>query len=235
MLTPLAIDPGHPFPYLGNRSLCLIASIRPSIPSALPSTSLAVVHIPSQVVPRFVALPAPAGQYAFMLLEDVIRMQLPRLYHGYDILSCHAIRITRDADLQIPRGRAQDLLSSDRGEPARAPHGGGRPPAVRRRPAGRGADHPGRGAGARARGPLRGRGVHRLLRPLPALRGGRPPPAEGAPAAAAAGAGVRGGARRLRAPSGPATSSSTTPTSRSTPSSGSSGRRRSTRRCSRSR
>jgi polyphosphate kinase len=112
VLTPLAIDPGHPFPYLGNRSLCLVASIRPSIPSALPSTSLAVVHIPSQVVPRFVALPAPAGQYAFMLLEDVIRMQLPRLYRGYDILSCHAIRVTRDADLQIPRGRAQDLLST---------------------------------------------------------------------------------------------------------------------------
>jgi polyphosphate kinase len=112
VLTPLAIDPGHPFPYLGNRSLCLVASIRPSIPSALPSTSLAVVHIPSQVVPRFIALPAPAGQYAFMLLEDVIRMQLPRLYRGYDILSCHAIRVTRDADLQIPRGRAQDLLST---------------------------------------------------------------------------------------------------------------------------
>ena len=112
VLTPLAIDPGHPFPYLGNRSLCLVASIRPSIPSALPSTSLAVVHIPSQVVPRFVALPAPAGQYAFMLLEDVIRMQLPRLYRGYDILSCHAIRITRDADLHIPRGRSQDLLST---------------------------------------------------------------------------------------------------------------------------
>jgi polyphosphate kinase len=111
VLTPLAIDPGHPFPYLGNRSLCLVASIRPSIPSALPSTSLAVVHIPSQVVPRFIALPAPAGQYAFMLLEDVIRMQLPRLYRGYDILSCHAIRVTRDADLQIPRGRA-DLLST---------------------------------------------------------------------------------------------------------------------------
>jgi polyphosphate kinase len=112
VLTPLAIDPGHPFPYLGNRSLCLVASIRPSIPSALPSTSLAVVHIPSQVVPRFIALPAAAGQYAFMLLEDVIRMQLPRLYRGYDILSCHAIRVTRDADLQIPRGRAQDLLST---------------------------------------------------------------------------------------------------------------------------
>ncbi len=111
VLTPLAIDPGHPFPYLGNRSLCLVASIRPSVPSPLPSTLLAVVHIPGQVVPRFVALPAPAGQYAFILMEDVIRLHLPRLYRGYDILSCHAIRVTRDADLQIPRGRA-DLLST---------------------------------------------------------------------------------------------------------------------------
>jgi polyphosphate kinase len=112
VLTPLAIDPGHPFPYLGNRSLCLVASIRPSVPSALPSTLLTVVHIPGQVVPRFVALPAPAGQYAFILMEDVIRLHLPRLYRGYDILSCHAIRVTRDADLQIPRGRAQDLLAT---------------------------------------------------------------------------------------------------------------------------
>jgi len=112
VLTPLAIDPGHPFPYLGNRSLCLVASIRPTAPSVLPVTSLSVVHIPSQVVPRFVALPAPPGQYAFILLEDVIRLQLSRLYHGYEILSSHAIRVTRDADIQLPRGRAQDLLTA---------------------------------------------------------------------------------------------------------------------------
>jgi polyphosphate kinase len=112
VVTPLAIDPGHPFPYLGNRSLCLVASIRLTAASALPHTSLAVVHIPSQVVPRFVALPGPAGQFAFMLLEDVIRLQLPRLYHGYEIVSCHAIRVTRDADIDLPRGRGQDLLTT---------------------------------------------------------------------------------------------------------------------------
>jgi polyphosphate kinase len=112
ILTPLAIDPGHPFPYLGSRSLVLVASIRPTATSTLPHTSLAVVHIPGQVVPRFVALPSPAGQYSFMLLEDVIRLHLPRLYHGYDIVSCHAIRVTRDADIDLPRGRIQDLLTS---------------------------------------------------------------------------------------------------------------------------
>lgn len=71
-----------------------------------------MVHIPAQVVPRFVELPATPGQHAFMLLEDVIRIHLPRLYHGYEILSCHAIRVTRDADIQLPRGRIEDLLAS---------------------------------------------------------------------------------------------------------------------------
>ena len=46
-----------------------------------------------------------------MLLEDVIRLHLPTLYTGYDVLSSHAIRITRDADLQPP-GRPEDLLAS---------------------------------------------------------------------------------------------------------------------------
>ncbi|HYB70310.1 MAG TPA: RNA degradosome polyphosphate kinase, partial [Candidatus Bathyarchaeia archaeon] len=63
VLTPLAIDPGHPFPHLANRSLCLVVSVRPVAPRALPHASLTVVHIPGHVVARFVALPAPAGQY----------------------------------------------------------------------------------------------------------------------------------------------------------------------------
>ncbi len=112
VLTPLAIDPGHPFPYLGNRSLCVLASLRRLAPSSLPTTSMAVVHIPSQVVPRFVALPEQPGKHSFVLLEDLIRLHLPRLYHGYEILSSHAIRVTRDAELQPPRGRTEDLLTS---------------------------------------------------------------------------------------------------------------------------
>jgi len=112
VLTPLAIDPGHPFPHLANRSLCLVASIRPTTPSLLPHASLAVVHIPGQVVPRFVALPSPPGQQSFMRLEDVIRLHLPLLYHGYAVLSCHAIRVTRDAEFEVKRGRADDLLTS---------------------------------------------------------------------------------------------------------------------------
>ena len=112
VLTPLAIDPGHPFPHLANRSLCLFVSVKPVTASALPHTTLTVVHIPGQVVPRFVALPGPSGQHAFMLLEDVIRLQLPMLYYGYEIVSCHAIRVTRDAEIALERKRAVDLLTS---------------------------------------------------------------------------------------------------------------------------
>ena len=112
VLTPLAIDPGHPFPHLANRSLCLIVSVKPVAPSVLPHATLTVVRIPGQVVPRFVALPGPPGQHAFMLLEDVIRLQLPTLYTGYEIVSCHAIRVTRDAEIALPRKTAADLLTS---------------------------------------------------------------------------------------------------------------------------
>jgi polyphosphate kinase len=112
VVTPLAIDPGHPFPHLGNRSLCLIASLTPSTPSPLPQAALSVVHIPTQVVPRFVQLPAPPGEHAFILLENVIRLHLRRIYQGYTINSCHAIRVTRDADLAAPVGRDEDLLTA---------------------------------------------------------------------------------------------------------------------------
>jgi polyphosphate kinase len=112
VVTPLAIDPGHPFPHLGNRSLCLVASLMPTTPSPLPHAVLAVVHIPTPVIPRFVQLPAPAGEHAFILLENVIRLYLSRIYRGYTVQSCHAIRVTRDADLTAPSGHDEDLLTA---------------------------------------------------------------------------------------------------------------------------
>ena len=111
VLTPLAVDSSHPFPYLGNRSPCIVTSVRPSAPSTLPYSALSVLHIPGSVLPRFVALPDAPGRHTFMLLEDVIRLNLPRIYSGYDVLSSHAIRVTRDADLQ-PRDDRDDLLAS---------------------------------------------------------------------------------------------------------------------------
>jgi polyphosphate kinase len=110
IVTPLAIDPGHPFPYLANRSLCLVVSLRAKIASPLPHTELSIVHIPAQVVPRFIQLPTKEGQYAFVLLEDVLDHYLPRFYHGFEILSTHAVRVTRDAEFGLVRRRDEDLL-----------------------------------------------------------------------------------------------------------------------------
>jgi polyphosphate kinase len=112
LVTPLAIDPAHAFPYLANRSLCLVVSLRGTAASRLPQTDLSIVHIPTQVAPRFVALPAREGQHTFMLLEDVLGYYLPRIYHGFEIISSHAIRVTRDADFGITRRLDQDLLMS---------------------------------------------------------------------------------------------------------------------------
>jgi polyphosphate kinase len=112
VLTPLAIDPGHPFPYLANRSLCLVAQIRATAPSLLPRTRLVVVHLPSQVLPRFVPLPSGPGEARFMRLEDVARLYLPWLYHGYEVDSCHAIRVTRDAEIAPQNVEAEDTLAA---------------------------------------------------------------------------------------------------------------------------
>jgi S-adenosylmethionine decarboxylase proenzyme len=96
VLTPLAIDAGQPFPYLGNRSLCLVASIRPTAPSVFPHTTLSVIHLPGQGMPRFIRVPDSARPHTFILLEDVLRLHLSTIYTGYDIVSSHAIRVTRD-------------------------------------------------------------------------------------------------------------------------------------------
>jgi len=122
VLTPLAIDSGKPFPYLGNCSLSLVVSIRPSKSSVLPHTTMSVIHIPRRGLPSFVALPAPAGTYAFMLLQDVIRMCLSSIYSGYDIVSSHAIRTTRETDAPLPRGAE--------GAAVRLQHDGDPPPEV---------------------------------------------------------------------------------------------------------
>ncbi|HZV00631.1 MAG TPA: polyphosphate kinase 1 [Planctomycetota bacterium] len=107
VVTPLALDPGHPFPYLLNRTLCLVVTLRSSGGQAT-----AFIHVPSTVLPRFVRLPAPAGRHEFVLLEDVVRGHLDQLFHGYEVVSCSSIRVTRDWDLVIDEESAGDLLKS---------------------------------------------------------------------------------------------------------------------------
>jgi polyphosphate kinase len=82
IVTPLAIDPGHPFPYLANRSLCLVVSLRPTTASRLPHTDLSIVHIPTQVALRFITVPSREGQQPLYCL----RMHYAITYRGFTMV-----------------------------------------------------------------------------------------------------------------------------------------------------
>jgi polyphosphate kinase len=104
VLTPLAVDPGHPFPYISNLSLSLAVALR----GADGEDRFARVKVP-KVLPRWVPLPTPN---TFVPLEEVIGANLEALFPGVEILGWYTFRITRNTDLQIDHGdEADDLLS----------------------------------------------------------------------------------------------------------------------------
>jgi polyphosphate kinase len=107
VLTPLAIDPGHPFPHLLNKSINLVVMLRrPHDDERLH----AVVQVPA-VLPRFVQLPAVKG-HAFTPLEAVIRLNLPGLFPGMEIDHATTFRVTRDSEYEIDDDEVEDLLKT---------------------------------------------------------------------------------------------------------------------------
>ncbi len=112
LITPLALDPGHPFPHLANKTLCLVAQMRPLKASAIPFSNTAFIHVPSSVVARFIKLPSTPGKHDFILLEDVVRMNVETLFNGYEVKSCVPIRLTRDSDVLIDEDNADDLITT---------------------------------------------------------------------------------------------------------------------------
>jgi polyphosphate kinase len=107
VLTPLGIDPTHPFPHLLNKSLNLAVLLRrPAHAEKL----FAVVQVPS-VLPRFVALPAERG-HVFIALETVIRLHLSELFPGLELESAAVFRVTRDSEYEIDDDEVEDLLKA---------------------------------------------------------------------------------------------------------------------------
>lgn len=105
VLTPLAVDPGHPFPYISNLSLNLAAMVRD------PDTDdrrFARVKVPP-LLPRFVAL---ADGRRWILLEELIAAHLSSLFPGMEIEGAFAFRVTRNADLDLGEADAEDLLAA---------------------------------------------------------------------------------------------------------------------------
>ncbi len=104
VLTPLAVDPGHPFPYISNLSLNLAVIVRD--PDAA-MRRFARVKVPS-LLPRFVVL--PDGE-RYVPLEQVIAAHLDQLFPGMEIEQHHAFRVTRNTDLTLEEEEADDLLA----------------------------------------------------------------------------------------------------------------------------
>jgi len=108
VLTPLAIDAGHPFPYISTLSLSLAVELREARAGGNVEY-VARVKVPPSL-PRFVPIDAPAGQRWFVLVEDLIAHNLQSLFPGMTVVGSYAFRVTRDADLDLQEDEADDLL-----------------------------------------------------------------------------------------------------------------------------
>ncbi|MGE5223047.1 MAG: polyphosphate kinase 1 [Omnitrophica WOR_2 bacterium] len=117
VLTPLAFDPGHPFPYISNLSLNLAVLIR----DKEGKEHFARIKVPN-TLPRLVPIKRSSGSvrkdgtvpynHYFTWIEQVIAANLDVLFPGMDILQAHPFRVTRDADMEIQELEAEDLLET---------------------------------------------------------------------------------------------------------------------------
>lgn len=107
LLTPLAIDSGHPFPQVLNRSLNLLFLI--SSNDEPDERRAAVLQLP-QVLSRFVPLPRKSG-FHYVLMEEVIQAHSAALFPGLHVMESYTFRVSRDADIEIAEDEAGDLLT----------------------------------------------------------------------------------------------------------------------------
>jgi polyphosphate kinase len=104
VLTPLAVDPGHPFPYISDLSLSLAVTVRDPVTG---ERLFARIKVPP-ILPRLMEV----GDRTYVLLEQVIAANLDALFPGMEILEHHLFRVTRNADIAIEEEEAPDLLEA---------------------------------------------------------------------------------------------------------------------------
>jgi polyphosphate kinase len=109
LLTPVTVDPAHPFPHVLNKALCLAFLMRRKRRNA--QTFLGVVTVP-RALPRLVLLPSKDGVVEYVFLSDVIQAFADRLYHGYEVLSAAGFRVTRNSNLYLEEEESRSLMDS---------------------------------------------------------------------------------------------------------------------------
>jgi len=112
LLTPVTVDPAHPFPRVINKALCVAFLLRRRRRSS--TTYTGVVTVP-RALPRLVRLPSD-GTDDFIFLADLVTHHAARMYHGYDIISSAAFRVTRNSNLYLAEEESRNLLESVRTE-----------------------------------------------------------------------------------------------------------------------
>jgi len=112
LLTPVTVDPAHPFPRVINKALCVAFLLRRRRRSS--TTYTGVVTVP-RALPRLVRLPSE-GSTDFIFLADLVAYHASRMYHGYDIVSSAAFRVTRNSNLYLAEEESRSLLESVRTE-----------------------------------------------------------------------------------------------------------------------
>jgi polyphosphate kinase len=112
VLTPLSVDPGHPFPYISTLSLSIAVGLRDPETA---TSRFARVKVPP-VLPRLLELPGdpgvPRSHHRFVLIDQVIEANLDALFSGMEIREHHLFRVTRNADFAIEEDEADDLLQA---------------------------------------------------------------------------------------------------------------------------
>ena len=116
VLTPLAVDPAHPFPFISNLSLNIAVTIRDP---RTQQQQFARIKIPQKNLPRFVSIPpelhggrTPQPLFMGLPLEQLVAFNLQRLFPGMTIEGHHFFRVTRDADLELRELEADDLMQA---------------------------------------------------------------------------------------------------------------------------
>jgi polyphosphate kinase len=114
LLTPITIDPAHPFPRVLNKAMCLALMLRRKRKGSA-GPVLGVVTVP-RTLPRLVRLPSEDGGQDYLYLHDLIEQNAAGMYRGYEILSNAAFRVTRNSNLYLQEEESRSLLESVRTE-----------------------------------------------------------------------------------------------------------------------